>query len=79
MEPNQLSGGKVVDSGAYMLFVSPGLQYVTRRWVAEISGQLPAVQKLNGSQLKTDYILTGVSAFSFEISGKRTEPRSVSL
>lgn len=56
-ERNKLDGGKVGDSGGYTLFLSPGLQYVTRRWVAEISVQLPIVQELNGNQLKTDYVL----------------------
>jgi hypothetical protein len=57
-ERDKLNGGKVGDSGGYTLFLSPGLQYVTRRWVAEISVQLPIVQELNGNGLKTDYILT---------------------
>ncbi|MCI0538475.1 MAG: transporter [Verrucomicrobiales bacterium] len=56
-ERNELNGGRVGDSGGYTLFVSPGLQYVTRRWVAELSVQLPVVQALNGNQLETDYIL----------------------
>lgn len=54
---SEQNGGKIGDSGGYTLFVSPGLQYVTQRWVAEISVQLPVVQQLNGQQLKTDYIL----------------------
>lgn len=58
-EHDKLSGGKIGASGGYTLFVSPGLQYVTRRWVAEISVQLPVVQNLNGGQLKTDFILAG--------------------
>ena len=57
-ERSELSGGSIGASGGYTLFVSPGLQYVTRRWVAEISVQLPVVQRLNGNQLKTDYILS---------------------
>lgn len=51
-------GGKIGDSGGYTLFLSPGLQYVTQRWVAEISVQLPVVQDLHGRQLKTDHILS---------------------
>ena len=56
-ERSALHGGRVGDSGGYTLFLSPGLQYVTRRWIAEISVQLPVVQQLNGNQVKTDYIL----------------------
>lgn len=51
-------GHDVAGSGGYTLFVSPGVQYVTQRWVAEISVQLPAIQNLNGRQPETDYILT---------------------
>lgn len=54
---DEQGGGKIGDSGGYTLFLSPGLQYVTQRWVAEISVQLPVIQQLNGRQLKTDYIL----------------------
>lgn len=58
---SEQNGSKIGDSGGYTLFVSPGLQYVTQRWVVEISVQLPVVQDLNGSQLKTDYIVsTGI-------------------
>lgn len=54
---SELSGSSIGDSGGYGLFVSPGLQYVTRRWIAEISGQFPVIQEFNGNQLETDYIL----------------------
>jgi len=57
-ERSELHGGKVGDSGGYTLFVSSGLQYVTQRWVAEISVQLPLIQDLNGNQVKTDYVLS---------------------
>ena len=55
---DEQNGSKIGASGGYTLFVSPGLQYVTQRWVTEISVQLPVIQELNGSQLKTDYILS---------------------
>lgn len=58
-ERSELGGREIGASGGYTLFVSPGLQYVARRWIAEISVQLPVVQELNGGQLKTDFILTG--------------------
>ncbi len=54
---NEINGSEFADSGGYTLFLSPGLQYVTPRWIAEISIQLPVIQDLNGGQLKTDYIL----------------------
>ncbi|MBI2928688.1 MAG: transporter [Verrucomicrobia bacterium] len=58
-ERSELSGGNIGASGGYTLFLSPGLQYVAKRWVAEVSVQLPVVQELNGGQLKTDFILAG--------------------
>lgn len=55
---NEQNGSKIGDSGGYTLFLSPGLQYVTSQWVAELAVQLPVIQALNGRQLKTDYILS---------------------
>jgi hypothetical protein len=57
-ERDSASASDPANSGGYTLFLSPGLQYVTRRWVAEISVQLPVAQQLNGNQLKTDYIIS---------------------
>lgn len=56
-ERSEVGGSKIGASGGYTLFLSPGLQYVAKRWVAEVSVQLPVVQELNGGQLKTDFIL----------------------
>lgn len=50
------SGRKVGDSGGHTLFLSPGLQYVTKRFILESSIQIPVVQDLNSSQVETDYI-----------------------
>jgi len=58
VQHDEQGGGKIGNSGGYTLFVSPGMQYVTQRWVAEISVQLPVIQQLNGHQFKTDYILS---------------------
>ena len=55
---SEADGNHLVDSGGYTMFFSPGLQYITKRWVAEASIQLPIVQELNGRQLETDFILT---------------------
>jgi len=43
------------NSGGYTLFISPGLQYVRERFVAEIAVQIPAIQKLNGQQPKVRF------------------------
>ena len=54
--PKTLTWGDA-NSGGTTLFVSPGLQYVTKRWVIEGIVQLPVVQNLNGTALKDDFIV----------------------
>lgn len=54
---SESSGQDIAASGGYTLFLSPGLQYVTTRWVAELSVQVPIIQDLNGSQTEIDYVL----------------------
>jgi len=44
------------DTGGHVLFVSPGLQFITSRFVVEASLQLPIVQDLRGPQLETDLV-----------------------
>jgi hypothetical protein len=56
---NETGGVGDGDSGGYQLFVTPGLQWVTKRVVFELAAKLPAVQSLNGAALKTDYHLIG--------------------
>ena len=40
------------DSGGNTLFLSPGLQYVTRGWIVEAAVQLPVLVRLNGDALE---------------------------
>ena len=54
-EKNKLGGIEDDDSGGLTLFLSPGLQWVSRSWVVEGSIQLPIVQDLHGDALKTNY------------------------
>lgn len=54
---NELRGVEDPDAGGTSLFISPGLQYVTKRWVAEVIVQLPVFQDLNGTALEDDFIL----------------------
>lgn len=53
---NESDGEEDADSGGTQLFLSPGLQYVTRRWVVEGIVQVPVAQDLNGSALEDDFI-----------------------
>ncbi len=52
---NEIGSTKDPDSGGTKLFLSPGLQYVTKRWILEAIVQIPVVQDLNGTALKDDY------------------------
>ncbi|MDD1010294.1 transporter [Pseudomonas shahriarae] len=46
------------NSGGTTLFITPGLQYVTQKWIVEAGVQIPASQHLNGTALKNDYVFT---------------------
>lgn len=56
-DKNQAAGFDDSNSGGTTLFLAPGLQYVTRRWVVETAVQLPVIQNLNGTALENDYVL----------------------
>ena len=45
-----------LNSGGTTLFLVPGLQYATERYIAEIGVQIPVLQNLNGTALENDYI-----------------------
>ncbi|MBI3285636.1 MAG: transporter [Burkholderiales bacterium] len=55
---DRIAGADDPNSGGTTLFVTPGLQYVTRKWIAEAGVQLPVRQHLNGSALKNNYLFT---------------------
>ena len=47
--------GRYVTDGSNEVFLSPGLQFITQRWVFETSIQIPVIQNLTGPE--TDYRL----------------------
>ncbi|TBR12561.1 MAG: transporter [Rugosibacter sp.] len=51
-------GANDPNSGGTTLFVTPGLQYVTQKWIVEAGVQIPVSQHLNGTALKNDYVFT---------------------
>ncbi len=58
---DRVGGAIDPNSGGTTLFLSPGLQYVTKKWIVEGGVQIPVIQQLNGIALKNNYILnTGV-------------------
>lgn len=54
---NEMNGGTDPNSGGTSLFLSPGLQYVTKRWIIEGIVQLPVSQDLNGTAFEDDFIV----------------------
>jgi len=62
---NQIGGIDDANSGGTTLFIAPGLQYVTKRWILEAIVQLPAVQDLGGTALEDDYTVRAGFRFNF--------------
>ncbi len=58
---NENAGIDDPNSGGTSFFLSPGLQYVTKRWIAEAIIQVPLVQDLNGNSLEDKFVVrTGI-------------------
>ena len=62
---NEVNGKDDANSGGTTLFLSPGLQYVTKRWIVEGVVQLPVLQNLHGNALENDYMLRAGFRFNF--------------
>ncbi|MBA5604183.1 transporter [Duganella sp. FT3S] len=55
---DRANGNDDPNSGGNTLSIAPGLQYVTRKWIAEAGVRIPARQHLNGTALRSDYIVS---------------------
>ena len=62
---NRIDGAQDPDSGGFSLFLVPGLQYVTKRWIVEAGVQLPTYQDLNGEALEKEYVFRGGFRLNF--------------
>jgi len=62
---SELGGNSVAGSGGNTLYLSPGVQFVTKRSVFEFSFLYPVVQNLNGNQIETDYSLVLSYRYNF--------------
>lgn len=62
---NEIAGREDADSGGTTFFLSPGVQYVTRRWIVEAIVQVPLVQDLNGMALEDDFAVRAGFRFNF--------------
>ena len=54
-ERNRLGGVTDPNSGGFQVFLTPGLQYSVRRWIADLGVKVPVLNDLNGTALGTDY------------------------
>jgi hypothetical protein len=54
---NKNAGIDDANSGGMSFSLSPGVQYVTKRWIAEAIIQVPLFQDLNGSALEEDFLV----------------------
>ena len=62
---SELRGNDVASSGGNTIYLSPGIQFVSKRSVYEFSFLYPVVQDLNGNQLETDYSLALSYRYNF--------------
>ena len=53
---NTFLGQADPNSGGTAIFLAPGIQYVSRRYILEAAVQIPVLQNLNGHALKNDYV-----------------------
>ncbi len=52
-------GSRIDNTGGHLLFLSPGLQVATTRFIIETSVQLPVLHNLHGNQVEPDFTLVG--------------------
>ncbi len=64
-QKNQLNSQTDHNSGGSQWFLTPGLQYITRRFVIETAVQIPVIQQLNGTALENDYSVRAGFRFNF--------------
>ena len=66
-------GRRLTDSGGRVLFLAPGLQLISKRWILETSFQVPVAQNLHGAQVEQDFI----GVLSMRIPFALSLPRSL--
>jgi len=65
LQRDRQSGVINPNSGGTQAFLSPGLQYATKRWIAETALTIPVVNNLHGTALEPDYSLVTSLRFNF--------------
>ena len=56
-EKTRIDGNEDPDTGGATLFLAPGLQYVSKKWIFEAAVQVPVLQNLNGNALEDEFTL----------------------
>lgn len=64
-DKNRVGGSTDPNSGGTTLFLTPGVQYITKRWIVEGAVQIPVSQNLNGTALENDFIARISARFNF--------------
>lgn len=64
-DKNKIGATTDNNSGGTIIYLSPGLQYVTKRWILESVVQLPVIQNLHGDALENDYVFRAGIRFNF--------------
>lgn len=61
MRRSHIGGVSDPDSGGAQLFISPGLQYARRKWIAEAAVQIPAWRDASGAGMRPEIVIrTGI-------------------
>jgi len=62
---NKIAGNSDPNSGGTVAYISPGLQYATKRWIGEAAVRIPVVRDLNGSALRPGIAVIASARFNF--------------
>ena len=62
-DANEITNIADANSGGTTAFITPGLQYATKRWIAETAIKIPVVKNLNGTALQPG--VTGIASMRF--------------
>lgn len=64
-DEDRLFGAADPNSGGVLVFLSPGLQFAAKRWIAEAAVRVPVVKDLDGAALEPDYTVIAGLRFNF--------------
>lgn len=61
----RIGGTTDPDSGGTSFSLSPGLQYITRHWIADVAVTIPVADSFDSDRLEPDYAVLASIRFSF--------------